>query len=186
MPLGIIPRRQRWGRVRNTRDASAVRHSHLSFACSAQLSSGASAPLGCTCMRGHGCRVHPLIRLSPCRHCNRWRGPRTPRATATRTRMAMLAGYVVHAERPTGDKVTRARPFAAQVEAGNVALVRGAWNLAYLDELGLVPNGRYWDQTDASAGAFAKLATVRQVDQTPAVGPARWPAGHRLHTAVRL
>jgi phage terminase large subunit-like protein len=50
--------------------------------------------------------------------------------------MAMLAGYVVHAERPTGDKVTRARPFAAQVEAGNVALVRGAWNLAYLDELG--------------------------------------------------
>jgi predicted phage terminase large subunit-like protein len=100
--------------------------------------------------------------------------------------VAMLAGYVVHAERPTGDKVTRARPFAAQVEAGNVALVRGAWNLAYLDELGLVPNGRYWDQTDASAGAFAKLATVRQVDQTPAVGPARWPAGHRLHTAVRL
>jgi phage terminase large subunit-like protein len=28
--------------------------------------------------------------------------------------LAMLAGYVVHAERPTGDKVTRARPFAAR------------------------------------------------------------------------
>jgi predicted phage terminase large subunit-like protein len=72
--------------------------------------------------------------------------------------LRLLAGYDVHAERPTGDKVTRARPFAAQVEAGNVALVRGAWNAAYLDELGLVPNGRDWDQTDASAGAFNMLA----------------------------
>lgn len=69
-----------------------------------------------------------------------------------------LAGYDVHAEPVTGDKVTRARPFAAQAEAGNVRLLRGPWNGPYLDELGLFPNGRYKDQVDASSGAFNKLA----------------------------
>jgi predicted phage terminase large subunit-like protein len=104
--------------------------------------------------------------------------------------VAMLAGYDVHAERPTGDKVTRARPFAAQVEAGTVALVRGAWNLPYLDELALVPHGKYWDQTDASAGAFNKLAAfesargrVARVGQTThqrreRIDPLRAPGGH--------
>lgn len=69
-----------------------------------------------------------------------------------------LAGWAVHAERVTGDKLTRAQPFAAQCEALNVKLVRGSWNAAYLEELELFPNAKHDDQIDASSGAFAKLA----------------------------
>ena len=69
-----------------------------------------------------------------------------------------LAGFTVAAERVTGEKLTRAGPYSAQVEAGNVKLKRAAWNAAYIDELVLCPEGKYWDQIDASSGAFNKLA----------------------------
>ena len=49
-------------------------------------------------------------------------------------------------------------PWEAQLEAGNVHLVRGDWNQAYIDEHCAAPNGKYKDQIDASAGAFMKLA----------------------------
>lgn len=71
--------------------------------------------------------------------------------------VAMLAGYKVKAEPETGDKVTRAEPFSSQCEVGNVYLVRGEWNEAYLDELCLFPGGSFKDQVDASAGAFGRL-----------------------------
>lgn len=69
-----------------------------------------------------------------------------------------LAGFGVRAEPVTGDKLVRAQPLAAQCEAGNVRLVRGAWNAAYIDELCVFPNGEHDDQVDASSGAFNKLA----------------------------
>jgi predicted phage terminase large subunit-like protein len=69
-----------------------------------------------------------------------------------------LAGYSVKAERSTGDKATRAQPFAAQCEARNIKLVRGAWNSAYLDELASFPYGAHDDQVDGSSLAFNKLA----------------------------
>lgn len=71
-----------------------------------------------------------------------------------------LAGFTIKTERVTGDKVTRAYPFAAQCEAGNVKLISGAWNGAYLDELTEFPNGKHDDQVDGSSGAFNKLAEV--------------------------
>jgi predicted phage terminase large subunit-like protein len=71
-----------------------------------------------------------------------------------------LAGFNVHIERVTGDKLTRARPLAAQVEAGNVRLLRGQWNGAFLDELHAFPEGRFDDQVDAASGAFNKLAAM--------------------------
>jgi len=70
----------------------------------------------------------------------------------------LLAGYPVHAGTSTGSKEVRAEPFSAQAEAGNVRLVRGAWNQGYLDELAGFPTGAYKDQVDASAGAYNKLA----------------------------
>ena len=70
----------------------------------------------------------------------------------------MLAGFNVHADRPTGDKVVRAGPFAAQCEAGNVYLKRAAWNAQYIAELCAFPNGVNDDQVDASSGGFNKLA----------------------------
>lgn len=72
--------------------------------------------------------------------------------------MRALAGYSVKAERSTGDKATRAAPFAAQCEARNVKLVKGAWNGAYLDEIATFPYGAHDDQIDSSSLAFNKLA----------------------------
>lgn len=71
--------------------------------------------------------------------------------------IAMLAGYIARAEPESGDKVTRAEPFASQCEAGNVYLVKGEWNESYLDELCLFPGATFKDQVDASSGAFARL-----------------------------
>jgi predicted phage terminase large subunit-like protein len=75
--------------------------------------------------------------------------------------IAMLAGYRVSAEPETGDKVTRAEPFAAQCAVGNVSLVRGEWNEGYIDELCLFPGAVLKDQVDASSGAFGKLAGIK-------------------------
>ncbi len=69
-----------------------------------------------------------------------------------------LAGYTVHADRVTGDKITRAEPFAAQAMAGNVKLVSGGWNQSFLNELTSFPQGKYKDQVDAASGAFNKLS----------------------------
>jgi predicted phage terminase large subunit-like protein len=78
------------------------------------------------------------------------------------TTVRNLAGYPVFKEPVTGAKEVRAEPFAAQAEAGNVRLVRGAWNRAYLDELCSFPSSRYDDQVDASSGAFNKLNLRRE------------------------
>jgi len=69
-----------------------------------------------------------------------------------------LAGFTAKSERPTGEKTARATPLSAQVEAGNVKLVKGAWNQGYIDELKVFPAGKHDDQVDGSSGAFNKLA----------------------------
>lgn len=68
-----------------------------------------------------------------------------------------LQGFNVRSKIESGDKVTRAGPFSAQAEAGNVKLVAGPWNDAYLAELENFPEG-HDDQVDASAGAFRMLS----------------------------
>jgi predicted phage terminase large subunit-like protein len=70
-----------------------------------------------------------------------------------------LIGFVIEADRPTGDKDTRLEPFAAQAEAGNVRLVRGDWTGPYIEEMCAIPNGKRRDQGDATSGAFNKLAS---------------------------
>jgi len=76
--------------------------------------------------------------------------------------VAMLAGYTVGArpERGDGDKFMRAEPFANQCEAGNVSIVMGDWNEAYLDEMCAFPSGTLKDQVDATSGAFARLVAM--------------------------
>ena len=74
-----------------------------------------------------------------------------------------LAGFAVKADRVTGDKETRAEPFQAQAEAGNVKLVRGAWIPAYLDELTGFPMGTNDDQVDGTSGAFNRLSKAQSV-----------------------
>lgn len=77
-----------------------------------------------------------------------------------------LAGWACYADRVTGDKYTRAQPFAAMVQALNVSLVKGEWNEAYLAELhGYTPDGSgYKDQVDGSSGAFNKLTAGAPLD----------------------
>ncbi len=83
-----------------------------------------------------------------------------------------LAGYIIRAERVTYDKVTRARQFSAQAEAGNVLLLRGDWNKAFLDEYHSFPQSAHDDAVDAGSGAFNKLANAfREAwDATPPPG----------------
>lgn len=91
-----------------------------------------------------------------------------------------LAGYSVHAETVTGDKVTRASGLSAQAEAGNVKLVRGEWNEAYLSELHGFPEGKYKDQVDASSAAFAKLTLTGGAPSISVLGQAAASASRRV------
>ena len=71
-----------------------------------------------------------------------------------------LIGFRIKAERATGDKAVRAEPYSVQVEAGNVKLLKGEWNKAFIDEHKTFPVGKYKDQIDGASGAFNKLATA--------------------------
>jgi predicted phage terminase large subunit-like protein len=77
---------------------------------------------------------------------------------AASTYVAKLAGFHVVVTPETGSKIVRATPVAAQIEAGNIAVVRADWNPAFIDELRDFPQGRKDDQIDALSRAFARLA----------------------------
>lgn len=70
----------------------------------------------------------------------------------------LLCGYNCRFERETGDKVTRAQPFSAQAEAGNVSIVKARWNDVFMQSLEAFPEeGVHDDDVDASSGAFNSL-----------------------------
>ncbi|USE78998.1 phage terminase large subunit [Cupriavidus gilardii] len=65
-----------------------------------------------------------------------------------------LAGTNFLFSAETGDKATRAAPFAAQVNVGNVKMLRAPWNDALIGEMRMFPNGAFDDQIDALSRAF--------------------------------
>lgn len=69
----------------------------------------------------------------------------------------MLAGFDAAGVRPQGDKVTRAKPLAAQSEIDNVKLVEGDWNERWLTHMHHQPDFSHDDIMDASSGAFNAL-----------------------------
>lgn len=70
----------------------------------------------------------------------------------------VLPGFDFQGIRSTGDKVTRARPFAAAVANGNVHLLRSPWLTDWLDELSSFPEAcPHDDQVDSAVGAFTHL-----------------------------
>lgn len=79
----------------------------------------------------------------------------------------LLSGYRVEEARETGDKATRAGPFASQVNVGNVKLIRAPWNRTYLTELAEFPSGTHDDQVDASSGAFEKIGIKKGLPKMP-------------------
>lgn len=71
-----------------------------------------------------------------------------------------LAGFNVQADKVSKSKDSRDRgvqPLADQAQAGNVKLLSGKWNVAFLDELSVCPHSAVRDQVDAAGGAFNKL-----------------------------
>jgi predicted phage terminase large subunit-like protein len=72
--------------------------------------------------------------------------------------VGLLAGYNVRSSPETGDKIQRASALSAQAEAGNVKILRGPWNEAFLSELENFPSvGAHDDQVDAASRAFHHL-----------------------------
>jgi len=75
----------------------------------------------------------------------------------------VLFGYIVKLIRPTTDKITRARLASSQAEAGNIKIVRGAWNEDLFNELENFPDGAHDDQVDAlsaNVNAFVEGGTI--------------------------
>lgn len=70
----------------------------------------------------------------------------------------VVPGWDMQGIRPTGDKLTRARPFASAVANGNIRLVRGSWITDWLDEFSSFPEAcNHDDQVDSAVGAFTFL-----------------------------
>lgn len=69
----------------------------------------------------------------------------------------MLAGWRVVWSPESGDKETRAEGVAAQVNIGNVYLLRGDWNEPFRSELRGFPNAKWKDRVDALSRAYNRL-----------------------------
>lgn len=82
-----------------------------------------------------------------------------------RSIISALAGFMAYASPESGDKESRARPVATQAEIGNIILVAGPWNVAFLDEIETFPTG-YKDQIDALSRAFARFVMLPRVPLT--------------------
>lgn len=75
-----------------------------------------------------------------------------------------LAGFRVTSSPESGDKETRAEPFAAQVNVGNVLMLRGPWNRKLLDQMRAFPTaGVHDDAIDALSRAFGELLMRSQM-----------------------
>ena len=75
----------------------------------------------------------------------------------------LLDGLVCKGIAAQGDKVSRALPLSAQAEAGNVKVVAGDWNEAFLRELHAFPDGAHDDIVDGASGAYTRLTKARQL-----------------------
>ncbi len=93
--------------------------------------------------------------------------PQDPAQAGKSQRVALakkLAGFTVRFRLEGGDKITRFSPFSAQCEAGNVSVVRGAWNERWFRELENFPPEEHGhdDDADSTSTAFHRLAGRRR------------------------
>lgn len=65
-----------------------------------------------------------------------------------------LQGFRFEFTPESGDKVSRASPLAAQVNVGNVKMLRGEWNEVFLNELRMFPMGANDDLVDSASRAY--------------------------------
>ena len=71
----------------------------------------------------------------------------------------LLVGYPIVVNKPTSDKITRAKACSAQAEARNIKVMRGAWNEEFFAQLENFPDASHDDHVDALSGAFNQLLT---------------------------
>jgi predicted phage terminase large subunit-like protein len=69
----------------------------------------------------------------------------------------LLAGYTVTSKSVSGDKVLRAEPFAAQVNVGNVVMLKAEWNDPMVSEMKMFDRGLFDDIIDSGSDAFSEL-----------------------------
>lgn len=72
-----------------------------------------------------------------------------------------LVGLALKPIKVQKDKLTRAMPLLARAEAKNIALVRGVWNKAFIDEACAFPETKHDDQVDAVSGAMQMLMSSK-------------------------
>lgn len=89
--------------------------------------------------------------------CKIREGEGSGKATINR-RTQSLFGYDYEPSPEKESKIQRNNPMRVQAKAGNIKLLRGEWNTAYLDVLTGFPNARYDDDVDASSNAFNALS----------------------------
>lgn len=70
-----------------------------------------------------------------------------------------LSGYTFEFTPESGDKQTRASPFASQVNVGNVKMLRGEWNDEFIKEMQIFPNGKHDDMIDSTSRAYNKASS---------------------------
>ena len=73
----------------------------------------------------------------------------------------VLRGYWIEPVREIADKLSRAVPFAARVEARDVHLVRADWNAPFVNEAAEFPSSTHDDQVDAASNAYAIISDPR-------------------------
>lgn len=69
-----------------------------------------------------------------------------------------LTGFDAKGIKDNRDKLTRAREFAIQAEAGNFDVLSGDWTENFLNHLHSQPDAKHDDQLDGASGAFNSLA----------------------------
>ena len=70
-----------------------------------------------------------------------------------------LVGYSVQGFPAHKDKLSRAKPWSAQAEAGNIKIVKSGWDIeGFLDECAMFPDGPHDDRVDVISGAVEMLA----------------------------
>jgi predicted phage terminase large subunit-like protein len=94
----------------------------------------------------------------------------------------LLAGYYVMFSPETGDKRDRARPFASQVQAGNVSILRAQWNASYVQEMSQFPAQTRKDQVDATTRAYSAILTRRK--RRVGSAPESFVGEERLYTSL--
>jgi predicted phage terminase large subunit-like protein len=95
-------------------------------------------------------------------------------ALQTLLREPMLATFAFEPIQVHNDKLSRALPLVARSEQGKLAIVRGGWNQAFVDQLCCFPEGNHDDMVDAVSGGLTLLS-----EPTGAIGE-RELAGIRI------